>query len=155
MSSLQEKHQTVQNPTQTIVPIHVSHQRLVTPHCPVSFLHTSHSLVRTQSPNLTHPKIPNPPPRINPKSQRKNRNPDSNSSYSRREKMADWGPVVIAVVLFVLLTPGLLFQIPGRGRIIEFGNMQTSGASILVHTIIYFGLITILLIAVGVHIYTG
>jgi len=69
--------------------------------------------------------------------------------------MADWGPVVIAVVLFVLLTPGLLFQIPGRGRIIEFGNMQTSGASILVHTIIFFGLITILLIAVGVHIYTG
>ena len=69
--------------------------------------------------------------------------------------MADWGPVVIAVVLFVLLTPGLLFQIPGRGRIIEFGNMQTSGASILVHTIIFFGLIAILLIAVGVHIYTG
>ncbi|KMS97711.1 hypothetical protein BVRB_5g124550 [Beta vulgaris subsp. vulgaris] len=69
--------------------------------------------------------------------------------------MADWGPVVIAVVLFVLLTPGLLFQIPGRGRIIEFGSMQTSGASILVHTIIYFGLITIFLIAIGVHIYAG
>ncbi|XP_058735941.1 uncharacterized protein LOC131608014 [Vicia villosa] len=69
--------------------------------------------------------------------------------------MADWGPVIIAVVLFVILCPGLLFQIPGRGRIIEFGSMQTSGASILVHAIIYFGLITILLIAVGVHIYTG
>ncbi|KAI5383806.1 hypothetical protein KIW84_070962 [Lathyrus oleraceus] len=69
--------------------------------------------------------------------------------------MADWGPVIIAVVLFVILCPGLLFQIPGRGRIIEFGNMQTSGASILVHGIIYFGLITILLIAIGVHIYTG
>lgn len=27
-------------------------------------------------------------------------------------EMADWGPVVIAVVLFVLLTPGLLFQLP-------------------------------------------
>ncbi|PIN11504.1 hypothetical protein CDL12_15894 [Handroanthus impetiginosus] len=27
--------------------------------------------------------------------------------------MADWGPVVIAVVLFVLLSPGLLFQLPG------------------------------------------
>jgi cytochrome b subunit of formate dehydrogenase len=71
------------------------------------------------------------------------------------QKMADWGPVIIAVVLFVLLSPGLLFQIPGRGKVIEFGNMQTSGASILVHAIIYFGLITILLIAVGVHIYTG
>jgi Protein of unknown function (DUF3339) len=37
--------------------------------------------------------------------------------------MADWGPVVIAVVLFVLLSPGLLFQMPGRGRIIEFGKV--------------------------------
>ncbi|KAJ0988827.1 hypothetical protein J5N97_007183 [Dioscorea zingiberensis] len=77
----------------------------------------------------------------------------------RREKesgeMADWGPVVIAVVLFVLLTPGLLFQLPGNGRVVEFANFQTSGISILVHTIIYFGLITIFLIAIGVHIYTG
>ena len=69
--------------------------------------------------------------------------------------MADWGPVVIAVVLFVLLSPGLLFQIPGRGKVVEFGNMHTSGAAILVHAIIYFGLITIFLIAIGVHIYTG
>ncbi|XP_052205427.1 uncharacterized protein LOC127810165 [Diospyros lotus] len=69
--------------------------------------------------------------------------------------MADWGPVVIAVVLFVVLTPGLLFQFPGRGRMVEFGNMQTSPISILVHTVIFFALITIFLIAVGVHIYTG
>ncbi|KAJ9140151.1 hypothetical protein P3X46_030831 [Hevea brasiliensis] len=69
--------------------------------------------------------------------------------------MADWGPVLIAVVLFVLLTPGLLFQIPGKNRVVEFGNMQTSGASIVVHAIIYFGLITIFLIAIGVHVYTG
>ncbi|PQQ19255.1 uncharacterized protein Pyn_31878 [Prunus yedoensis var. nudiflora] len=39
--------------------------------------------------------------------------------------MADWGPVVIAVVLFVLLSPGLLFQLPGRGRVVEFGSMHT------------------------------
>ncbi|XP_009594856.1 uncharacterized protein [Nicotiana tomentosiformis] len=69
--------------------------------------------------------------------------------------MADWGPVLIAVVLFVLLTPGLLFQLPGRGKVVEFGNMQTSGASILVHTIIYFGVITIFLLAIGVHVYAG
>lgn len=74
---------------------------------------------------------------------------------SKAKSMADWGPVIIAVVLFVLLSPGLLFQIPARGRVIEFGNMQTSGASILVHAIIYFGLITIFLIVIGVHIYTG
>ncbi|GLU06226.1 hypothetical protein SLE2022_232740 [Rubroshorea leprosula] len=69
--------------------------------------------------------------------------------------MADWGPVVIAVVLFVLLSPGLLFQLPGKNRVVDFGNFQTSGLSILVHAIIFFGLITIFLIAIGVHIYTG
>ncbi|GKV17655.1 hypothetical protein SLEP1_g28127 [Rubroshorea leprosula] len=69
--------------------------------------------------------------------------------------MADWGPVVIAVVLFVLLSPGLLFQLPGRMRVVEFADMQTSALSILVHAIIFFGLITIFLVAIGVHIYTG
>ncbi|XP_013615127.1 PREDICTED: uncharacterized protein LOC106321393 [Brassica oleracea var. oleracea] len=71
------------------------------------------------------------------------------------QSMADWGPVVVAVILFVLLTPGLLFQIPARGRVVEFGNMHASGASILVHTIIYFGLNTIFTIAIRFHIYTG
>ncbi|KAK3036430.1 hypothetical protein RJ639_030029 [Escallonia herrerae] len=69
--------------------------------------------------------------------------------------MADWGPVVIAVVLFVALSPGLLFQLPGKSRAIEFNNFQTSGVSIFVHTILFFGLITIFLIAIGVHISTG
>ncbi|XP_024169888.1 uncharacterized protein LOC112176279 [Rosa chinensis] len=68
---------------------------------------------------------------------------------------ADWGPVIVAVVLFVLLTPGLMFQIPAKGRVAEFGNMQTSLPSIVVHALIYFGLLTVLLIAIGVHIYTG
>ncbi|KAL2907002.1 hypothetical protein RDABS01_005712 [Bienertia sinuspersici] len=60
----------------------------------------------------------------------------------------------MALVLFILLSPGLLFQLPGKNRVVEFGNMQTSGMSILVHTVIYFCLITISLIAIGVHIYT-
>ncbi|TKY59911.1 hypothetical protein E2542_SST17006 [Spatholobus suberectus] len=68
---------------------------------------------------------------------------------------ADWGPVVISVVLFVLLSPGLLFQLPARGKVVAFGSMQTSGLSILVHTIIFFGLITIFVLAIGVHIYSG
>ncbi|KAF8399981.1 hypothetical protein HHK36_015854 [Tetracentron sinense] len=51
---------------------------------------------------------------------------------------ADWGPVVVAVVLFILLSPGLLFQVPARARVVEFGNMNTSGIAILVHAIIYF-----------------
>ncbi|KAJ8646076.1 hypothetical protein MRB53_007824 [Persea americana] len=65
--------------------------------------------------------------------------------------MADWGPVFVAVVLFVLFTPGLLFQLPGRSRLIEFGNFQTSGASILVHSILYFAAVSILLLGIQVH----
>lgn len=69
--------------------------------------------------------------------------------------MADWGPVFVAVVLFVLLTPGLLVQMPGKNRFVEFGNFHTSGVSILVHSVIYFALICIFLLAVGVHVYMG
>ncbi|KAK9037230.1 hypothetical protein V6N11_022149 [Hibiscus sabdariffa] len=68
--------------------------------------------------------------------------------------MSDWGPVFVAVMLFLLLTPGLLIQIPGRLKYVEFGNFQTSGVSILVHSIIYFALMCIFLIAIGVHIKT-
>ncbi|KAJ0660672.1 hypothetical protein HanOQP8_Chr14g0540381 [Helianthus annuus] len=38
--------------------------------------------------------------------------------------MADWGPVFVAVMLFILLTPGLLIQIPGHTKVVEFGNFQ-------------------------------
>ncbi|KAF9663533.1 hypothetical protein SADUNF_Sadunf17G0061200 [Salix dunnii] len=69
-----------------------------------------------------------------------------------REKMSDWGPVFVAVMLFILLTPGLLIQVPGHQRFIEFGNFKTSGVSILVHSIVYFALSCIFLLAVGVHI---
>lgn len=77
------------------------------------------------------------------------------SKKKSRKKDGRLGPVVIAVVLFVLLSPGSLFQFPGRRRVVEFGNMQTSGIAILVHTIIFFGLITIFLVVIGVNIYTG
>ncbi|XP_027151339.1 uncharacterized protein LOC113751508 isoform X1 [Coffea eugenioides] len=69
--------------------------------------------------------------------------------------MTDWGPVFVAVVLFILLTPGLLIQIPGHSRFVEFSNFQTSGASILVHSLLYFALICILLLAIGFHVYMG
>lgn len=71
------------------------------------------------------------------------------------KEMADWGPVFVAVVLFILLTPGLLIQLPGRSRFVEFSNFQTSGVSILVHSILYFALICIFLLAIGVHVYMG
>ncbi|KAJ4818746.1 hypothetical protein LUZ62_031312 [Rhynchospora pubera] len=69
--------------------------------------------------------------------------------------MGDWGPVFISVLLFILLSPGLLFQLPGRTKVVEFGNFQTSGVSILVHAIIYFALIAIFLLAIGVHMFLG
>ncbi|CAJ2662970.1 uncharacterized protein LOC123885352 [Trifolium pratense] len=69
--------------------------------------------------------------------------------------MADWGPVFVSVVLFILLTPGLLVQIPGKGKMVEFGNFQTSGLSILIHSIIYFALVCIFLLAIRIHMYMG
>ncbi|KAK8653225.1 hypothetical protein V6N13_127235 [Hibiscus sabdariffa] len=66
--------------------------------------------------------------------------------------MSDWGPIFVAVVLFILLTPGLLIQVPGRSRCIEFGNFQTSGLSILVHSIIYFAVLCILLLAIDIEV---
>lgn len=66
---------------------------------------------------------------------------------------SDWGPVLVGVVLFVVLTPGLLFQVPGSHSLVEFGNFQTSGASILVHSLLFFCLITLFLIAINLHIH--
>ncbi|KAI3976023.1 hypothetical protein MKX01_016706 [Papaver californicum] len=66
--------------------------------------------------------------------------------------MADWGPVVIAVLVFVLLSPGLLFQIPSKEQLVEFGNMKTSGLSILIHTFIFFGIMVLFTVIIGVHI---
>ncbi|KAK9188670.1 hypothetical protein WN944_020075 [Citrus x changshan-huyou] len=62
--------------------------------------------------------------------------------------MSDWGPVFVAVILFVLLSPGLLFQVPGRHRCVEFGNFQTSGAAIMVHSLLYFALVCVFFLAV-------
>ncbi|XP_058745520.1 uncharacterized protein LOC131618275 [Vicia villosa] len=69
--------------------------------------------------------------------------------------MSDWGPVFVSVVLFILLTPGLLIQIPGKGKMVEFGSFQTSGLSIVVHSIIYFALVCIFMLAIRIHMYMG
>ena len=68
----------------------------------------------------------------------------------------DWGPIIVAVVLFILLSPGFLFQLPARSRlwVVEFGNMSTSALSILVHTILYFCILTIVVVDIGVHVYS-
>ncbi|KAF8040913.1 hypothetical protein BT93_B2976 [Corymbia citriodora subsp. variegata] len=69
--------------------------------------------------------------------------------------MENWGPVLVSVLLFLLLTPGLLFQVPGQHRCVEFGNFHTSGASIMVHSLLYFSLICVFLLAIKVHLYLG
>ncbi|XP_076905145.1 uncharacterized protein LOC143560812 [Bidens hawaiensis] len=66
----------------------------------------------------------------------------------------DWGPAAVAVIMFILLSPGLLFQLPARARVVEFGNLQTSGISVLVHAVLYFCIYTILCVAIGIHIRT-
>ena len=67
----------------------------------------------------------------------------------------DLGPAVVAVAMFILLSPGLLFQMPARTRVIEFGNMYTSAIAILIHAILYFCIYTILVVTIGIHIHTS
>ncbi|KAK7290517.1 hypothetical protein RIF29_04995 [Crotalaria pallida] len=69
--------------------------------------------------------------------------------------MADWAPVLVGVVLFVLLQPGLLFSFPGNGKQLEFSSMKTNGKAIFIHTLIFFALYAILILAVHLHIFTG
>ncbi|KAM0913068.1 hypothetical protein ACQ4PT_012424 [Festuca glaucescens] len=69
--------------------------------------------------------------------------------------MQDWAGVFIPLVLFILLSPGLLCQIPGKCRFIEFGNFHTSAMSIVVHAVIFFCFAAIFLIAIGVHMDLG
>ncbi|KAK6135098.1 hypothetical protein DH2020_031161 [Rehmannia glutinosa] len=91
---------------------------------------------------------------------------------------ADWGPVVVAVVMFIVLSPGLLFQLPARTRVIEFAtalfaflspglvfqlpgkhrpvdflNMKTSVPAMVIHTVIYGLLLVLFLIVLNIHIY--
>ncbi|KAK6924679.1 Protein of unknown function DUF3339 [Dillenia turbinata] len=68
--------------------------------------------------------------------------------------MVDWAPILLGLLLFILLTPGLLFQVPGNHGRVQFGSFQTNGKAIIVHTLIFFTIFTILILAVGVHIYT-
>ncbi|KAF1883694.1 hypothetical protein Lal_00012611 [Lupinus albus] len=62
--------------------------------------------------------------------------------------MSDWAPVLVGVVLFVLLQPG-------NGKQLEFSSMKTNGKAIFIHTLIFFALYAILILALHLHIYTG
>ncbi|XP_010420033.1 PREDICTED: uncharacterized protein LOC104769641 [Camelina sativa] len=67
----------------------------------------------------------------------------------------NWGPVLMSVILFIVLTPGVLFQFPGKTKVVEFGGFQTSGGAIVIHTLIFFACITVSLIALHIHIYAA
>lgn len=69
--------------------------------------------------------------------------------------MVDWAPVVVAVVFFALLSPGLFFELPGNDRIIEFGTFRTNRKAIAVHAFIFFVIISIFILALHLHIYAG
>uniref|UniRef100_A0A2P2NFS9 Transmembrane protein n=1 Tax=Rhizophora mucronata TaxID=61149 RepID=A0A2P2NFS9_RHIMU len=67
--------------------------------------------------------------------------------------MNDWAAPLIAAALFAILSPGLVFQMPGKERPIDFMNMKTSLPSMLVHLVIYGLLLILFLIILHVHLY--
>ena len=78
-----------------------------------------------------------------------------NQHWKKIIKMADWGSALVAAMLFVLLTPGLLIQMPGKSRMVEFSTFKTSAESILVHSVIYFALICFFLLALRIHLHVS
>ncbi|MQM06714.1 hypothetical protein Taro_039540 [Colocasia esculenta] len=79
--------------------------------------------------------------------------------HQRRRRSPNWSFLPQTPFCFVcrrlfLGTPkGLLFQLLVKSRVVEFGNMSTSGITIMVHNIILFCIFTILVVAIGVHVH--
>ncbi|PIN20777.1 hypothetical protein CDL12_06545 [Handroanthus impetiginosus] len=67
--------------------------------------------------------------------------------------MRDYAALLIGTALFAFLSPGLLFQLPGKHRPVEFLNMKTSWVSMFLHTVIYGLLLVLFLIVLNIHIY--
>ncbi|KAM0954722.1 hypothetical protein ACFX13_023619 [Malus domestica] len=67
--------------------------------------------------------------------------------------MKDWAAPLIASALFAFLLPGLVFQMPGKERPLEFMNMKTSIASMFLHAVIYGLLLILFLIILDIHIH--
>ncbi|KVH99010.1 Protein of unknown function DUF3339, partial [Cynara cardunculus var. scolymus] len=44
--------------------------------------------------------------------------------------MLDWAPILVGLLLFILLSPGLIFQVPGNTRTVEFGSFSTNGKAL-------------------------
>ncbi|CAN1154031.1 hypothetical protein LINPERPRIM_LOCUS15081 [Linum perenne] len=67
--------------------------------------------------------------------------------------MKDWAAPLIAASLFAFLSPGLVFQIPGKDRPVDFMNMKTSLVSIFIHLVIYGLLLILFLVILDPHLY--
>ena len=67
--------------------------------------------------------------------------------------MNDWAAPLIAAALFAFLAPGLVFQLPGKHRPVEFLNMKTSIVSMLLHTVLFVLLLILFLVILNIHIY--
>ncbi|PRQ54284.1 hypothetical protein RchiOBHm_Chr2g0175801 [Rosa chinensis] len=68
-------------------------------------------------------------------------------------RMKDYAALLIASALFAFLSPGLVFQMPGKERPFAFMNMKTSVASMFLHTVIYGLLMILFLVVLDIHIY--
>ncbi|XP_011098904.1 uncharacterized protein LOC105177437 [Sesamum indicum] len=67
--------------------------------------------------------------------------------------MNDFAPLMIATALFAFLSPGLVLQLPGKTKAVEFLNMKTSVPAVVFHTVIYGLLLVLFLIVLNVHVY--
>ncbi|XP_047982945.1 uncharacterized protein LOC125223720 [Salvia hispanica] len=67
--------------------------------------------------------------------------------------MIDFAAVMIATALFAFLCPGLVLQLPGKNKPVEFLNMKTSVLAIVLHAVIYGLLLVLFLVMLDIHIY--
>ncbi|KAF3785361.1 hypothetical protein EJ110_NYTH28121 [Nymphaea thermarum] len=70
-------------------------------------------------------------------------------------QMEDWAPVVIGIILFVVFSPGFIFQLPGHEQGLEFGSFKTNGKAVAVHAFLFSAVFMVLILGFGVHIYSG
>ncbi|WCJ27454.1 hypothetical protein M5689_009197 [Euphorbia peplus] len=67
--------------------------------------------------------------------------------------MNDWAAPLIAAALFAFLSPGMVFQMPGKEGPLGFMNMKTSIASIFVHMVLYGLLLILFFVVLHIHLY--
>lgn len=67
--------------------------------------------------------------------------------------MNDWAAPLIATALFAVLSPGILFQMPGKEFPFQFMSMKTNFASMFVHAVIYGLLLILFLVILDIHLY--